>query len=269
MPLNNSFCIAALPVDIVWADRDANLSIVENAIAQMPEDVDLVVLPELFSTGYINAPQHLDDLPETNSGVTMEAVHELARRYNCAIAGSFLARTSHNVYNRAFFIEPSGDASFYDKHHLFTLSDEARTYTRGMSAKPVIRFRGWNIAMIVCYDLRFPVWCRNRGNEYDILIVPANWASSRGYAWKQLLIARAIENQAYVAGANRGGSDDYGNYEGMTFIIDPKGAVTGEMQAGCNGAVIARLSKDYMDEWRRHFPASSDADPFRLTDIPG
>jgi predicted amidohydrolase len=264
MALNSTLCAVVLPIDIVWADREANLALVEKAMAKMPAGVDLVVLPELFSTGFINDARLLTDLPETNTGHTIRELHRLAALHNCAIVGSFLACTARNVYNRAFFIEPSGDETFYDKRHLFSLSSESKTYTPGRNAVPVVRFRGWNIAMIVCYDLRFPVWCRNKANAYDALIVPANWASAREYAWRHLLIARAIENQAYVIGANRSGRDDYGEYDNMSYIFDPMGHPVSEPLAGCDNAVIASMTKTAVDEWRRRFPASADADSFDL-----
>ncbi|MDE6311348.1 MAG: nitrilase family protein [Muribaculaceae bacterium] len=265
MSLDSSLRILALSLDIVWADPEANLRLLAKAMEAMPPHIDIVVLPELFSTGFVNDTGLLTDLPETNGGPTLTAVRELARRYNCAIAGSFLARTAHNIFNRAFFIEPSGDETYYDKRHLFSLSSESKTYARGGAFKPVIRFRGWNIAMIVCYDLRFPAWCRNRDNEYELLLVPANWPSAREYAWKHLLIARAIENQAYVVGANRGGRDDYGEYADMTEIFDPMGKPCSEKAVSLDGAVVATLHKSAIDEWRRRFPVAADADFF---DIP-
>lgn len=265
MALNQTLCTVALPLDIAWARPQANLDAVADAMSRMPRGVDLVVLPELFSTGYINDPKLLDSIAETNTGSTMNFIHALAKRYNCAIAGTFLARTAHRVYNRAFFIEPSGDETFYDKRHLFSLSSENKTFAPGQRRIPIIRFRGWNIAMIVCYDLRFPVWCRNRRYAYDALLVPANWPMAREYAWKHLLIARAIENQAYVVGANRGGRDDYGEYEGMSDIYDAMGKPVGEQLAGVPGAVIATMHREIIDQWRTRFPAAADADDF---DIP-
>ncbi|MDE6276939.1 MAG: nitrilase family protein [Muribaculaceae bacterium] len=265
MALDSSLNVLAMPLDIVWADREANIQQVKAAMEHMPAGIDIVVLPELFSTGFIKDPSLLTDLPETNSGPTLKTLHELAARHNCAIAGSFLARTARNIYNRAFFIEPSGDETFYDKRHLFSLSSESAAYSRGSKFKPVIRFRGWNIAMIVCYDLRFPAWCRSRANEYDLLLVPANWPSAREFAWRHLLIARAIENQAYVVGANRGSRDDYGEYDGLTFVFDPMGASVGKVIPEVPDAVTASLRKSVIDEWRRRFPVSADADSF---DIP-
>lgn len=260
----SSLCAVVLPLDIVWADPEANILKVKDSLERMPRGVDLVVLPELFSTGYIKDSGLLSNLPETNNGPTLSEIRKLAQKHNCAIAGSFLARTAHKVYNRAFFIEPNGEETFYDKRHLFTLSHENECYSPGMSLKPVVRFRGWDISMIVCYDLRFPVWCRQSEKKYDLLIVPANWGNKRRYAWEHLLIARAIENQAYVIGANRGGEDDYGEYDGSTFIYNFSGMPLGEPLAGVPGAIIATLDKEALEERREAFPVADSADRFEI-----
>lgn len=259
--MSNNLRIAAIPLDIVWADPQANIAAAEAAIAALPSGTDIAVLPELFSTGFTDDAQLLATLPETNSGPTIRRIAEIARACGIAVAGTFMARTGHAVYNRGFFIEPSGDETFYDKRHLFCVSAENRTFARGADHVPVIRYRGWNIAMIVCYDLRFPAWCRNRGLRYDMLLVPANWASARGYAWRQLLIARAIENQAIVVGANRSGTDSYGDYDGLTYIFDATGHPVGQ-PAG--PAVVAEVSAEELAKARRRLPVSADADDFTL-----
>lgn len=261
MPYSTSLRVAALPLDIVWADKDANLAALHSALKSLPAGTDLLVLPELFSTGYVNDVQLLGDLAETNGGPTVKRLAEIAREHNCAVAGSFLARTASGVYNRGFFIEPSGDETFYDKRHLFSLSDESKILNPGLHRMPVVRFRGWNIALIVCYDLRFPVWCRSIDEAYDALIVPANWPRARGYAWTHLLIARAIENQAAVIGANRGGSDNYGTYDGLTQIFDSMGKPVGAAEGPF---VAADLSLNQIKEWRKRFPVSRDADSINI-----
>ena len=199
--------IATLPMPIAWGDRNANIAFVEQALSSLPEKTDIVVLPELFTTGYSDDPETMAELAERNTGDTVNTLRRWASRYGCAFAGSFLASTPPHYYNRGFIIEPNGDETFYDKRHLFSLSNEARMFAPGTTPPPVVRFRGWNISLIVCYDLRFPVWCRSRHNSYDLLLVVANWPKARGYAFEHLLIARAIENQCAVVGANRGGSD--------------------------------------------------------------
>jgi len=261
--MNTNLRIAAIPVDIIWSDKQANLISVERSLASLPAGTDIAVLPELFSTGFANDPTLMADLAETNSGPTMQAVLSLARRYNVAIAGTFVAKSGHKIYNRGFFVEPSGDETFYDKRHLFCVSAEAKIFAQGTDRIPVVRFRGWNVAMIICYDLRFPAWCRNRDMAYDVLLVPANWASARSYAWEHLLIARAIENQAVVVGANRAGSDDYGDYDRLSFIFDAAGRQISYPLEGSN-TVFAQVSLDDLARDRRRLPVSQDADDYTL-----
>lgn len=253
--------VAALPLDSVIADVEANIAAVEKAMEQLPRDTDILVLPELFSTGFTDEADVLLPLAEDKNGRTMTAVRALAARHNCAIAGSYLALDGEQVFNRAFFVEPSGEESFYDKRHLFSLSSEASMMQRGQRHCPAIRFRRWNIGMVVCYDVRFPAWCRNTDCRYDILLVPANWPQSRAYAWEHLLIARAIENQTVVVGANRSGSDKFGTYDGLSFIFDCLGKSVG-VQDG--PFVVADLSRARQDSFRQAFPVWKDADSFTI-----
>ena len=259
--LTDTLTVAALPLDIVWADKAANLSAVEAAMERLPYGTDVLVLPELFTTAYTDDPDLMRELAERNTGDTIERIRTLAARHGVAIAGSFAAWTPPHIYNRAFFIEPSGEETFYDKRHLFSLSSEAGIFTRGTSPIPVVRFRGWNIAMIVCYDLRFPVWSRCRHHGYDMLLVPSNWPQARQYAFEHLLIARAIENQCAVVGADRGGTDQYGCYDALTQIYDCYGKPVGSER---DGFIVATLSRQAQDEYRRRFPAGNDADDFAI-----
>ncbi len=257
--------IATLPMPIAWGDSNANIAFVEQALSSLPEKTDIVVLPELFTTGYSDDPETMAELAERNTGDTVNTLRRWASRYGCAFAGSFLASTPPHYYNRGFIIEPNGDETFYDKRHLFSLSNEARMFAPGTTPPPVVRFRGWNISLIVCYDLRFPVWCRSRHNSYDLLLVVANWPKARGYAFEHLLIARAIENQCAVVGANRGGSDAYGDYSGLSFIFDCRGYSAGT-PAGDTPWLTADLSRLQQEKFRSAFPVSADADDFNLTD---
>ncbi len=256
--------IAAIPLDIALGDKEANLRAVEQAVEGLDPSTDLVVLPELFSTGFVSDHDALIDLAETVSGPTISRLIDLSHRCGVAIAGSFLAVVGGELRNRAFFIEPSGEETYYDKAHLFGISLEAKHLHGGQHTLPIVRYRGWSIAMIVCYDLRFPVWCRNIDNDYDVMLVPANWPEVRGYAWQQLLIARAIENQAYVVGANRGGEDRYGVYPAsMTQIYDFTGHPVG---AGNDaGVVTATLDRTALMDTRRKMPVINDADEFIIT----
>ncbi len=254
--------IAALQLDIAWGDREENLRRVATAIESMPAGTDIFMLPEMFSTGFICDPPEALASGEPADGPTLNCIRDLARSYSVAICGSFIARVDDKVFNRGFFIEPSGDEYFYDKHHLFSFSGEDQAYTRGESLMPVFRYRGWNIAMAVCFDLRFPVWLRNKMGEYDLLLIMSNWPDSRAYAWKHLLIARAIENQAYVAGCDRSGNDRFGDYSGISMIVDAKGGPI--HRETDSGLVVAELSKSELNRFREKFPVYMEGDRFQL-----
>lgn len=254
--------VAVLPYDIAWGDKEENLLSIGELIRRVDNDVDLVVLPELFTTGVLRDETMIINMAETNQDKTIRTLTRWASFYNIAICGSFLATTSDKYYNRAFFVEPSGEITFYDKHHLFSIGGESNLFSQGQDLPKIIRYRGWNIAMIICYDLRFPVWCRNVENKYDILISIANWPSSRSYAWRQLLIARALENQAYVVGANRSGSDDYGSYDICDSIcINFKGELIGDIKSQI---IYATFDKSELDSYKSKFSVWTDADKFEL-----
>lgn len=249
--------VAAMPLDIRPGDPEANLRMAQIMIEALPPDVDILVLPELFTTGFVPDAAKCSVMAEPNDGPTMQLMRSLAASHGMAIAGTFLACTGHELFNRAFFVEPGGEAMFYDKRHLFMLSDEPKLITPGAKLPPTYRYRGWNVSIIVCYDLRFPAWCRNAGLRYDLLLVPANWPKRRRHAWKTLLEARAIENQAYVVGANRGGAD----FESETYMIDYMGKI---MNADQPATIFATFKKSTLDQFRRAFPVWESADPFAL-----
>lgn len=285
--LNDLLKVVACPMPIVWADVEKNLQFIRRVVDTLPEDIDVLVLPELCSTGFIQDEELLAEIGADAMSATFDEIARMAAQSNIAIAGSCLVAEGGKYYNRGFFIEPSGVRTYYDKRHLFSLSAESGIYTRGNALPPVVNFRGWNISMIVCYDLRFPVWCRNSGHRYDVLLVPANWATARGYAFKHLLIGRAIENQAYVVGCNRGGSDDYGVYADESYIFNPfgyemapvdttstKGVVAashelhphskagGTFQIEGVTMLYALFSKSQLQKTRDYLPAGRDADSF-------
>lgn len=253
--------IAALSMDIAYAAPKENISRASALICQLPDDVDIVVLPEMFSTAFISDPELLASIAEPVDGPVMTEMHRVSKEKNCLISGSFAAVEDGKFYNRGFIVLPDGTTRFYDKRHLFSVSPEAKVYTPGKALMPVVEYKGWNISMMICYDLRFPVWSRNIRHRYDMLLVPANWPISRGYAWTHLLIARAIENQAVVVGANRGGSDEYGEYDGLSQIFDALGHPIG--QAYDSGSVVeASVSPANLETARRRLPAHFDADDF-------
>lgn len=255
--------VCLIPQEIVWGDKRENLNRLSAAMENVHPETDLVILPECFSTGFPSGMTKEDVRPlaEKPTGVTVDFLKALARRHNVAIAGSFIANIGGSLYNRAFFIEPSGDETFADKRHLFTMARENEVFSKGYDRLKV-RYRGWNIAMVICYDVRFPVWCRNRDNEYDILIAVANWPKQRSGAWQKLLPARAIENLAYVCAVNCKGRDvaDF-EYGGESAVIDFKG---NDIGVESTGFIYASLSEEKLSRFREKFPAHKDADSFRL-----
>lgn len=260
--------IAIVPLNISWANRDANMKAVETAVENLRPGVDVVVLPELFSTGFIADMDVVGRLAEPDNGPTLTRLRELAAKRRLAIAGSLLGRNdgATEFYNRGFFIEPTGDTAFINKRHLFHVSPEAEILTGGRSTYPVVRFRGWNIALGICYDLRFPVWCRNTMTHgryaYDIFLLPANWPQSRAVALEALSQARAIENQAYMVVANRSGSDEYGDYDGLTFAWDYIG--TRICTADASETVYLTTDPEGLAKLREYMPAGLDSDMFSI-----
>ncbi|MCH5346247.1 MAG: nitrilase family protein [Muribaculaceae bacterium] len=265
--MSSPFTIAALQQDIAWSDKQENLLTTAHNLNRIRRGTDLVVLPELFTTGYIADATLLPQLAETNDGHTVDDLHRWADYFHFAIAGSFLATDGHgNFYNRGFFVEPGGEKYFYDKHHLFSMSTEADLFTPGERISRPVRYRGWNIKLLICYDVRFPVWCRKVDNDYDILLFPANWPSARLSQFRQLLAARAVENNAIVVGCNRIGSDDAGEYpEGGSAIYDLQGREVST--ADEYGNLYATFDRDRFVASRDRFPTYRDADPFRLLDL--
>lgn len=262
--------IAAIESCPIWADKNANLKQIEHEFDKIAEGTDLVILPEMWSTGFVIDKATATSLAERNTEETMRQLERLAHEHRFAIAGSQIAKTAGKLYNRAFLIEPSGETSYYDKQHLFRMGGETQTYSPGNSWGHIIRFRGWNLRLLICYDLRFPVWCRNiKSSPADLIIVVASWPKARENAWSLLLKARAIENLCYVCGVNRNGIDpegiDYGR--GSTAIIDFKGNVIakGSLEGDGNQTICATLNAQELRNFRQKFPAWMDADDFCIT----
>lgn len=257
--------VALLPLKIEWNNKKVNLDALEKELCKVHPLTDLLILPETFSTGF---PVGMDKeevrvLAEKNSGETIEFLKQIARKHKLAICGSFIADTGGSLYNRMFFLEPSGEENFSDKRHLFTMAGEDKVFSRGYKRMSV-RYRGWNIAMVACYDIRFPVWCRNHDNEYDLLIAVANWPKVRINAWETLLKARAIENEAYVCGVNCTGIDiKEFEYDGSSDAIDFKGKSVAVTMEG-SPILYATLSRERLDKFRDKFPAWKDADTFKI-----
>lgn len=265
---NNPLTICALPLNIVQGSPDANLQAVREAMDNLPQKADILALPELFSTGFISDPEQIQILAEPDRGRTLSELRLLADRFRMAVCGSFLACNDDRTefYNRAFFIEPNGETTYCNKRHLFALSPEAKLMIAGTTGYPTVRFRGWSVGFGVCYDLRFPVWSRNRvvhgSPAYDLFIYVANWPEVRGYALDCLLRARAIENQAYIVCSNRSGVDDYGCYDGQSYMDDFQGRVVAKSEA--SEPIFMTTDRDALEASRRKLTALLDADNFKI-----
>lgn len=251
--------VAMLQYSIVWEDKKANLNKVEAWLQQENPMADVLVLPEMFTTGF---SMQAKKLAETIDGETITKVKHWAKEFQTAITGSFIAQESGHFYNRAFFITPHGDSFFYDKHHLFSIGTENTVFTAG-NERLIVNYKGWNICLQICYDLRFPVWSRNIKNEYDLLIYVANWPASRISSWNILLPARAVENSAYVCGVNRVGEDGASlKYNGSSAIYDMKGKPLTGFAPEEEGLETTVISLNALREFRSKFPVWKDSDNF-------
>ena len=258
----NELRISLVQTEIFWEDKEKNFEQYGNLIKKLSGKSDLAVLPEMFSTGF--STQTIE-LAETNDGTTVKTIHRWAKEYGLAICGSFLAKDdAGRIFNRGFFIEPEGKEWFYDKRHLFRMGFENQHFSAG-DQRLIIPYKEWNIRLIICYDLRFPVWIRNRKNEYDVLVCPANWPLARAKVWQTLLLARALENQCYVCGVNRIGKDGQDNdHHGDSVLIDFKGNLMLESVVNEESVITGVLRKDLLDDFREKFPAWMDADEFEI-----
>ncbi|MDX5422155.1 MAG: amidohydrolase [Hymenobacteraceae bacterium] len=243
-----------------WQDATANRQMFSEKLAATQPATDLIVLPEMFTTGFsMNAAE----LAEEADGPTLQWMKDEAARYSAVLTGSVIVKEGENYYNRLYWVRPDGTHEHYDKRHLFRMAKEHHTYTAGKE-KLLVELKGWNICPLVCYDLRFPVWSRNTQSQYDLLLYVANWPKPRANAWSTLLQARAIENLSYVVGVNRVGTDGNGHpYSGDSAIIHPKGYKLLETTE-VEGVHTITLSKEELTEFREAFPAHLDADDFTL-----
>lgn len=247
--------ISLLQLDVIWEDIKANLNHVEELLKDLPES-DIVVLPEMFTTAFTICAT---SLAETNDGPTMQTVSKWAKHYNSLFIGSIIAKEGECYYNRAFAVFPDGNKVFYDKRHLF-LGGEERIFTAGKEPL-VFNYEGWNINLAVCFDLRFPIWLRNKDLKYDLLILVAEWPTNRQFAFDTLLLARAIENQSYVCACNRVGKDNnHLSYSGGSVCIDYKGRVIDKAEDGKEEIRTFTIDKQPMVKFREKFPFWKSAD---------
>lgn len=261
--------ITTIQTDLAWENKEANFRMLEDKIRNLGEPTEIVVLPEMFSTGFSMRPA---DLAETMDGETVNWMREISARYKIVLAGSVIIKEEDNYYNRFIWMLPNGQYGIYDKRHRFAFAGEDRFYTAG-NKRTIASVKGWKINLQVCYDLRFPVWARQQNSinetgelipEYDVLIYVANWPERRSHAWKTLLCARAIENQCYVIGVNRVGKDGNDIYHsGNSMVIDPLGEVLYHM-ADEEDIFTITLQRDHLENVRAKFPFWRDGDEFRI-----
>ena len=257
--------ISLIQSNLHWHDVDANLAMFEEKIWQIEGHTDLILLPEMFNTGFTNATKHLAEMMNMK---TFRWMKQQANQTGAVVAGSLIIREGEQFFNRLIWMEPGARFHTYDKRHLFRMAGEHHYFSAGRD-KLVTALHGWKICPMICYDLRFPVWSRNqwhkeRGHAYDLLLFVANWPAKRISAWDTLLKARAIENLSYVAGLNRVGKD--GNdiaYNGHSAVIDPLGS-TLHLLADEECTITLTLDKSKLEKLRSDFPAHQDSDTFLI-----
>ena len=258
--MENELNITILQSDLVWENASENRTSFETKINAIIAPTDVIVLPEMFTTGFAMQPE---SLAETMDGTTVTWMLKQAKTTNSAICGSIIITENKHFYNRFLFITPSGKIHQYNKRHLFSLAGEHERY-KSDNKQVVIDYKGWRICPLVCYDLRFPVWSRNTSN-YDVLIYVANWPKPRVTAWNTLLKARAIENMSYVVGANRVGKDANGHeYTGNSIVLDELGNEITPLTENIEATLTTTLSKEKLLASRNKFNFLGDQDEFEM-----
>jgi omega-amidase len=253
--------VILLQQDLAWENPIENLRHFKALIFGLTSLPDIIVLPEMFSTGFSMQPELM---AETYQAQTLEEVKNWSREKHVAICGSIMFKEGSNFYNRFFWFDPNGAEAYYDKAHLFRMGEENLHYQKG-EKRIIIEYKGWRIAPFICYDLRFPVWLRRTEKfNYDLLLFVANWPERRAAHWKALLTARAIENQSYVAAVNRIGVDiNQINHSGDSRVINPMGVLEYDAK-NSNEIQMVELDKEALQQYREQFPVEKDADAFEI-----
>ena len=257
--------VTLVQTTVHWHSIEANLAMLEEKLWQLDGPTDLVVLPEMFTTGFTNAAP---TLAEPMNSRTFRWMRQMAAQLQAVLTGSYIVREKNLFYNRLLWMEPDGSFAHYDKRHLFRLSDEHSVYAPG-SERLIVSWKGWRICPLICYDLRFPVWCRNQVTDtgelaYDVLLGVANWPAVRSDAWMTLLRARAIENQSYALGVNRVGTDGNGiDYDGNSVAMNAEGDIL-ERRVDEEALLGVTLTYETLRAQRERFPVHLDADRFSL-----
>lgn len=258
--MNDILRVVGIQATLFWENPEKNRMYFETEIARVAENADLIVLPEMFTTGFSMNASHL---AEDGNGETIDWMKTIAQQYSVALVGSIIYKDGNSFYNRLFFVKPNGGISHYDKRHTFTLAGEHQVYQSGKEVL-IVTYKGWRICPLICYDLRFPVWSRN-SHDYDVLIYIASWPVKRVKAWDILLRARAIENMSYVIGVNRIGTDA-NNYEysGHSALIDFMGNTMNSLEENTSGIIQASLIKKELQKFRKKLGFLDDRDSFTI-----
>ena len=246
-----------------WQNSAQNRQMLEDKIRQINRETDLVILPEMFTTGFtMEAPKFAEDM----EGPTIQWMKELSGQLKIHLTGSLIIKENNHYFNRLIWATETGKIVFYDKRHLFRMAGEHKVYSAGNQIV-TIELKGWQIRPFICYDLRFPVWSRNVRLAYDVAVYIANWPERRRHAWRTLLQARAAENQAYVIGVNRTGVDGLGiRYSGDSMVVDPVGNILNDLKNE-EQVLTCKLARTQLEQFREKFPTWKDADEFHLHDF--
>ncbi len=259
--------VTIIQSDLHWANPESNIKMFDNKIDSIKSNTtDIIILPEMFNTGFIT-----DSVKQAEEmyGKSFEWMKKKASEKDCIISGSLFIKDGTDYLNRFIWMQPDGKFYYYDKNHLFSFAGEHKRLTAGKN-KIIIEFKGWRIFPVICYDLRFPVWCKNnyseeKGFDYDLMIVVASWPEARSHPWKTLLMARAIENVCYVAGVNRVGTDGYDlKYSGDSAFIDQKGNHISDIEPSENIIETTKLSRKDLFDFRNTFRVCDDWDKFKI-----
>jgi len=254
--------ISGIQYDIVWENKSANIKNIERLLKDVPSKTNIVLLPEMFTTGF---SMNTKELGETMKGETVNWMKNIAKTRNFVVGGSIIIKENNLYKNRFLWIEPDGNIQFYDKRHSFGLGDEDQFFSIGKE-RVIFKYKDWKIFPIICYDLRFPEWIKNN-LDYDIILNVANWPSVRESHWSNFLISRAVENQSYIFGLNRIGTDAKNrHYSGDSTIIDYNGEIMTKM-GEIEGILSASFSKEKLKEYRGLYPFLKDQDSFKLKDL--
>ena len=260
--VKNELKIAYYQQPIAWEDPAANYEMVERAFEPVAAEADILIVPETFTTGFSDNMAAMAEAPE---GETLQYARRLARQFDVLFVGTWVVKTEQGVFNRLHWVQPDGRYGFYDKAHTFRMSSEASQLQRG-TQRALFQWRGWRIKPAVCYDLRFPAWLRNTNPlSYDLMIFCANWPGSRWEAWETLLKARAIENESYVVGVNRCGTDGVGiPYKGGSMVVDFKGTALSRCLPEKGEVQLATLYRDELERFREKWSFYIDFDKFDI-----